>query len=80
VTQAFTGKCVGGPLDGQMLAHTSRTKKFFRPMVDAFSMNEDAEIEAVDIGEYRLNDFEQWHWWGTEAGRAFDTLHGKAKP
>lgn len=70
---SFTGKCVGGPHDGQMLAHWSKTKKFYRPMVDAFALG-DAEIEAVEIGEYKLNDFGQWHWWATDAGRALETL------
>ena len=76
----YTGKCVGGPLDGQMLAHTARSKKFYRPMVDAFSLNEDAPIEAVDIGEYHFSNFGVWHWWATEAGRAYEKLHGEAKP
>ena len=70
MAEQLTGKCVGGPYDGQMLAHTSRTKKFYRPMVDAFAMSELAEIEAVEIGEYKLNNFGQWHWWATAAGRA----------
>lgn len=70
----FEGKCVRGPLDGQMLAHWSKSKKFYRPMI-AFSMNIDtAPIEAVEIGEYKLNDFGQWHWWSTESGRAYDKL------
>jgi hypothetical protein len=72
--ESFTGKCMGGPLDGQMLAHTSKTKKFYRPMIDAFSMSENTPIEAIDIGEYRLNNFGQWHWWATDAGRALKTL------
>ena len=70
MAEQFTGKCVGGPHDGQMLAHWSKAKKFYRPMVDAMSMNGSAPIESVEIGEYHLNNFGQWHWWATEAGRA----------
>ena len=78
--EKFTGECHGGPCDGQMLAHWSKTKKFYRPMTAAFSMNENTPIEPVEIGEYRLSDFGYWHWWATEAGRAFDKLFGEAKP
>lgn len=76
--EQFTGKCVGGPHDGQMLAHWSKTKKFFRPMVAfSMSMNENQPVEAVEIGEYRLNDFDVWHWWATDTGKALDTLISK---
>lgn len=62
---SYVGKCHGGPLDGQMLAHWAKSQKYFRPMV-GFSMNpEGTPVEAVEIGEYRLNDFGQWHWWKT---------------
>lgn len=74
--ESFAGECVGGPLDKQMMAHWQRTKKFYRPMV-AMTMNtEQAPVEAVEIGEYKLNDFGQWHWWATDSGKAFDTLFG----
>lgn len=69
------GVCVGGPLDKQRLAHWQKTKKFYRPMI-AMTMNEDAPIEAVTIGEYKLNDFGQWHWWATEEGQAYEKLFG----
>ncbi len=76
----FEGACIGGPLAGHRLAHWQRTKKFFRPMV-AMTMNiEDAPVEAVEIGEYKLNDYGQWHWWGTESGRAFEKLFGPSVP
>lgn len=73
----FTGNCVGGPLDKKCLAHWQRSKKFYRPMI-AMTMNiENAPVETVEIGEYRLNDFGQWHWRPTASGRAFDKLFGK---
>ena len=70
----YSGQCVGGPLDGQWLAHWEGTKKYYRPML-GWSMNiESSPIEAVEIGEYRLNNFGQWHWWETDAGRAYSRL------
>jgi hypothetical protein len=71
----FVGKCVGGPYDGMMLDHWSKSKQFYRPMV-GFMPAGDPPVIAVTIGEYRLNDFEQWHWWPTEEGNAMDTLLG----
>jgi hypothetical protein len=76
----FTGKCVGAPHGGQMMAHWQRTKKLYRPMV-GFSMNmESSPVEGIDIGEYRLNDFGQWHWWETDAGRAYRKLFEEMAP
>jgi len=75
---AFSGKCHGGPCDGQALAHWSKAKKFYRP-VAAFTLNDNAPVEAVEIGEYVLNDFGQWHWHSTDAGRAYETLFGKSE-
>ncbi len=72
----FSGKCVGGPLDGQMLDHWAKSKRFYRPMIAAFVNMNNAPVEAVEIGEYRMNDFGQWHWWETESGRAFNKLFG----
>lgn len=73
----FVGKCSGGPLDGQLLTHWQKSKKFFRPMVD-WSMNiMEAPVEAIEIGEYKLNDFGQWHWWETDAGKAYRKLFDK---
>ena len=74
----YVGKCIGGPIDGQMLDHWSKTKQFLRPMV-GFQLTGDPPIIAVTIGEYRLNDFKQWHWWATEEGKAMDKLIGPAR-
>ena len=75
----FSGECVGGPHHLKWMVHWEKTKKFYRPMV-GMSMNmENAPVEAVEIGEYRINDFNVWHWWPTDAGKAFDTLFGPAK-
>lgn len=73
--ETFTGLCGGGPLDGKMLAHWSRQKKFYRPLV-LMSLNDDAPVEAIEIGEYELDDFGRWNWHPTEAGEAYDTLFG----
>jgi len=72
----FEGRCVGGPYDKMMLAHWARSKEFSRPMVAATMLSNDAPVEAVKVGEYRLNDFGQWHWWATDEGRAFEKLFG----
>ena len=64
----FEGKCVGGPWDGKMLAHTSKRKELLRPVPDAV---------PVVIGEYRMNDYGQWHWWGTPEGEALNVLYGE---
>ena len=70
----FVGVCSGGPQDKQRMVHWQKTKKFYRPMV-GWSMNMDgAQVEAVEIGEYKLNDFGYWHWWPTEEGVAFNKL------
>lgn len=76
----YSGTCVGGPWDGMLLDHWAKRKKLFRPMMGraSFLDNSDAPVEAVEIGEYRINDFQQWHWWATEEGRAFDKLFGPA--
>jgi hypothetical protein len=75
--EKFGGECVGGPYDKQLLVHWAKTKKFYRPMLAAFVEN--AAVESVEIGEYRLNDFGVWHWWPTDSGKAFDQLFGPAK-
>lgn len=75
----FEGRCHGGPCDGKMLAHWSKTKKFYRPMMAVLlprARLDDFTVEPIEIGEYRLNDFGQWHWWETESGRAFAKLYG----
>lgn len=73
--QTFVGECVGGPEAGKKMAHWSKTKTYYRPMVNACVANiEAAPIESVEIGTYHLNDFGQWHWHETESGRAMRTL------
>lgn len=76
------GQCVGGPWDGQMFAHWERTCKLFRPMAavtGSMRHPEDEPIVPIVIGEYRLNDYGQWHWWESDAGKAMNTLFGDAK-
>ena len=77
MSEVCCGECKGGPLDGQRLAHWSRRYELFKPMV-AFSphMHADERIEPIKIGEYRLNDYGQWHWWGTRKGDAYETMFG----
>lgn len=70
----FAGTCVKGPLDGQALMHWTGEKKFYRPMV-GFSMNiHSSPVEGIEIGAYALNNFGQWHWHETDAGRAYRKL------
>ena len=57
----FTGRCVSGPWRGKDLAHTSKTKVLLKPMMEALSMH--PSIEAIKLGEYRLNNYGIWHWW-----------------
>ena len=71
MSDIYTGECKGGPLDGQMLAHWEKRKKFFSP-VTPFPLGD--EIIGVEIGEYRLNDYGQWHWWETDTGKALKTI------
>lgn len=65
----FEGTCVGGPLDKQQMAHWAREKPLYRPVVafTGWDLN-NAPIEAVEIGRYKLNDYEQWHWVGNRVG------------
>lgn len=77
--EQHVGICVGGVHDKQHLTHWAKIKKFYRPMVAAFSMSPDTPIEVVEIGEYRLNDFGQWHWHATDAGMSFKKLFGPPK-
>lgn len=66
----YIGRCVGGPLDGQSLAHRAKTKTFYLP--GAGDSLDDCAV--IDIGEYRLNDYGQWHWWETKEGAALNVL------
>lgn len=67
----YAGKCVGGPYDGQMLVHWEKRKKFFDP-VSPYPF--DRAIVGFEIGEYRINDYNQWHWFATDVGRALETI------
>ena len=69
---AYGGLCVGGPYDGQKMTHSAKTRKLYRPLPN-WTLDGDANV--IEIGEYRLNDFGQWHWWETEEGKAYNTLH-----
>lgn len=73
MSNIFSGTCVGGPLDGQSLAHWAREKALYRSMMVSL-----VRLTAVEIGEYRLNDFGQWHWWPTGSGEAMEKLFGPA--
>ena len=77
----YSGRCVGGPWQGRFMAHTSGTKRLFRPApVSIVALTaEDMVIEPLEIGEYRLNGFGHWHWWPTEKGQAMDKLFGAAR-
>jgi hypothetical protein len=77
MSETYSGECKGGPMDGKMLAHYSRRYELFKPMV-AFSprMHADERVEAIKIGEYRINDYHMWVWWGTKDGAAYEQLFG----
>jgi hypothetical protein len=72
----YEGKCCGGPHDGQMLAHWSKRKTYYRPLAVQPVGGLEVAAGQVDIGSYVLNDFGQWHWHATTEGRAYDTLFG----
>ncbi len=63
------GECVGGPLNGHRLAHESKRYEMFK-YKDGF------DSACFKIGEYRLNNYHQWHWWETPEGAALRTLEG----
>ena len=71
---AHNGKCKGGPWDGQMLAHDSRTKEFFSPMLAGIQLNENAPIIPVRIGEYYWAAHNYWQWLPTKEGKALAIL------
>lgn len=76
--RSYEGLCIGGPLDGKRMAHSTKKKHFFRPLVGGYPVTENSPVIAVEIGTYHLNDFKQWHWWPSKEGKAMDTLMGKA--
>ena len=62
-------------MDGLKMAHWTKTKEFFRPMMGvALPFHDNIPIKAVKIGEYKINSFGQWHWWETEQGKAYNKL------
>ena len=72
---SYEGKCVGGPWDGKLLANETGVQKLFAPkLLSAVSMISAEVAGAVELGEYRINDFGQWRWWSTEEGRAYEVL------
>jgi len=71
--ETFTGKCVGGPDDGRMMAHWARKKAYYAPLPHTGIIT-DAPVRVIEIGTYHLNEFGQWRWWATEEGRAFEHL------
>lgn len=75
--EKFYGECVGGPLNEKWLVHWSKSYPLLRPMMACtFPFSERAPIIPVTIGEYKLNDYQQWHWWPTKEGQAMETLLG----
>jgi len=73
--KTYAGKCKGGPWDGKMFAHESRTKEFFSPML-AFTLfpDEGTPVIAVKIGEYYWAAHNYWQWSATKEGKALKTL------
>lgn len=69
----YSGRCRGGPLDGQMLAHYSKTLIYFSP-VSPFSLNESQPVVPMKVGEYHISRFNQWYWTPTLEGKALKTL------
>lgn len=77
----FDGECVGGPWDGKRMAHWSKSMKLYgHQPVKPFDSDDRAPVEAVEVGEYRLNDSGQWHWRPTASGIAYDNLFGAPRP
>jgi len=62
---AYAGKCWGGPMDGQMLAHTSKTYELLKPVLHVehwMRPLEEAEIIPTKIGEYYWGKNSRWVW------------------
>lgn len=81
--ESFVGECYGGPENGKRMAHWQKTKKYFRPMVAAFTIN--PPVEVVEIGEYIFHQIPgeigakyapYWAWRPTDAGNAMEKLFG----
>jgi len=70
----YSGKCKGGPYDGQMMAHHSQSKEFFSPVLPGLFPNETTPIIPVNIGEYYWAQHNYWQWAPTKEGKALATL------
>ena len=59
-----SGKCKGGPWDGQELTHYANSKALFEPRTK-FSLSmrfEDDEVIPTKVGEYYWGNNEMWIW------------------
>lgn len=74
MNQTYSGKCKGGPHDGQMMVHYARTKEFFSPMIAGLMLNENAPVIGVKVGEYYWAAHNYWQWSATKEGKALQTL------
>jgi hypothetical protein len=63
MTEHFTGLCVGGTHDGQMLDHWKPRKLMLKPMVN-FPVTGKSKVEAKEMGVY-VHFGDTWKW--TEA-------------
>jgi len=70
----YNGKCKGGPYDGKMMAHKSRLKEFFSPMVNGITSHENTPIIPVKVGEYYWAAHNYWQWPPTKEGKALAVL------
>lgn len=71
---AHSGKCKGGPWDGQMLAHYASTKEFFSPMLAGLFVHANTPVIPVKIGEYYWAEHNYWQWKSTKEGKALAVL------
>jgi hypothetical protein len=78
MAEQFLGQCIGGPMDGKMMAYWSKTKVLLMPKPTriGYLCQENIPFETMEVGEYLLNDFNQWHWWQSEEGKAYEALFG----
>lgn len=70
----YTGKCKGGPQDGQMMCHYAKSKEFFSPVLGGLTLNENTPIVPVKIGEYYYAAHNYWQWAPTKEGKALATI------
>jgi hypothetical protein len=60
--KSWEGKCIGGPLDGQMLVHWSKQKEFFEPRLRLQGLFVANEVIPTKIGEYYWGANYRWVW------------------